>query len=485
MVELKRTISFSTTVAIVIGGVIGSGIFKMPAAMAGQVSSPLLLLSVWVVAGLVTLFGALSNAEVACMFPKTGGQFVFFQKMYGDFFSFLYGWAAFTVFNTAGNASIAYVCAEYGNYFLQLPRLDAVTEQSYYLSLPGIGKLYLLQNLGVKLLTVALVVVFSYINYKSVQYGGGVQRVLTALKIAAIAVLIFGLLGSGNGSLHNLTAASSGVPAGIGLLGAYMAAIAGAFWAYDGWNNITFIAGEIKSPQRNIPKSLLSGLLVCMITYVLFNIGLLYVLPVDKMAQSTFVASDAATIAWGTSGAVIITIMIIVSTLGSTNSNVLATARVTAAWSSETRLFNAASKVHPGNLTPANALALNGAWSCILIISGSFEMLTNMLVFVSWFFYMMSGIGLFVLRSKYRDTDRPYRVPGYPLVPIIFVLFAAAFLAVTLYTDISDYHYGKSNFINSAFGLVITAAGIPLYFLSKKRKVTAPGVTVSTGTPKT
>ena len=465
----RRTLSLQTTIAIVIGGIIGSGIFMKPSVMAAQVGSPWLLLTVWVVAGIITLFGALSNAEVATMFPETGGQFVFFQKMYGSFFSFIYGWAAFAVFNTAGNASIAYVCSEYANFFLHLPRFDAATEQSFYIPVPFIGKLYVLQNIGVKLLTIILILIFTFINCRSVQFGGAVQRLLTALKLIAMGILIFGLLGSGKGSFSNFNQSLPVIPTGLALLSAFMAAVAGAFWAYEGWNNITFIAGEIKDPQKNIPKSLMSGLFACIIVYALTNVAFIYVLPVQDLSTSSFVASDAASVAWGIIGGGLIALMVILSTLGTTNANVLATARVTYAWCADSRLFGSAGKAHSKFNTPSNALLLNAAWSCILILSGSFDMLTDMLIFVSWFFYMMSGIGLFVLRKKFRNAERPYKVIGYPVVPVIFILFAAAYLVVTLYTDISNYVNGRSELINSVFGLLITIAGVPLYFYSKRK----------------
>lgn len=466
---LKRTISLNSAIAIIIGGVIGSGIFMKPATMAGQLGSPMMMLSVWIVAGLITLFGAMSNAEIATMYPQTGGQYVFFKKMYGGFFSFMYGWSSFAVFNTAGCASIAYVCAEYANYFLKLPGLPVATEQSYYLLLPGVGKLFVLQNLGVKVLTILLIIIFSFINYRSVKHSAGVQRLLTALKLIAIGMLVFGLMGSGKGSMSNVASTATFVPAGFALLSAYMAAIAGAFWAYDGWNNITFIAGEIRQPQKNISKSLFTGILTCIFTYALVNIAFIYVLPIDKMAASSFIASDAAAIAWGGAGGIIITMMVMMSTLGATNSNILATARVTAAWGGENKLFSSAGKVHPLFNTPASALMLNATWSCLLVLSGSFDMLTDMVVFVSWFFYMMSGIGLFVLRKKMPSADRPYKVWGYPLVPIVFVAFAAVFLTVTIYTDVRNFYDGKTTFINSVFGLLITLAGAPFYFLQKKK----------------
>ncbi|MEI8073968.1 MAG: amino acid permease [Bacteroidota bacterium] len=469
MSEFKRSISLNTTIALVIGGIIGSGIFMKPALMASQLGSPILLISVWIVAGIITLFGALSNAEVAAMFPETGGQYVFFKKMYGDAFAFLYGWAAFAVFNTAGNASIAYVFSQYANYFIELPHFSATIEKAFVVHIPLVGNIYPIENFGVKILTVILILLLTVVNYLSVAYSGALQRVLTSLKAIAIVLLIGGILFSGKGSIHNIVTSMPSMPHGWALISAYMAAIAGAFWAYDGWNNITFVAGEIKDPKKNIPKSLFLGLSFCIVIYVLVNLAYIYVLPIDKMAISPFVASDSATITWGLIGGGIIAAMVMLSTLGTTNSNVLATARVTYAMSEENRWFAWAGKPQKKYNTPGNALILNAIWTCVLIFSGSFDMLTDMLIFVSWFFYGMSGLGVFLLRKKMRDFPRVYKVWGYPIVPLCFVAFVVFFLCSTLYTDISNYQHGTTPIINSLLGIIITCAGIPIYYLSKKK----------------
>ena len=468
--SFNRTLSFKSTIAIVVGGVIGSGIFMKPSLMAAQLGSPLLLLSVWVVAGIITLFGALSNAEVATMFPETGGQYVFFKKMYGDRFAFIYGWAAFAVFNTAGNASIAYVCAQYADYFIALPRFTPLMEQSVFIHIPYVGELYPLKDFGVKVFTMLLIILLSLINYYSVQYGAFLQRFLTALKVVAIVLLIGGILFSGKGDTGNITHVSSAMPHGFNLIGAYMAAIAGAFWAYDGWNNISFVAGEIQSPQKNIPRSLFLGLLFCIIVYALLNLAYIYVLPMERLAFSNFVASDAATVVWGTIGGSVIALMVILSTFGTTNANVLSTARVTYALGEENKLFKWVGKEQIKYHTPGNALLLNALWSCLLILSGSFDMLTDMLIFVTWFFYGMSALGVFILRHKMKETERPYKVPGYPVIPFIFVAFTAFFLVSTLYFDITNYMHHDSHLINSVFGLLITCMGVPLYYFSKRRK---------------
>ena len=469
MTELKRTLGLTTAISIVIGSVIGSGIFMKPALMASQLGSPLLLTSVWIVAGFITMLGALSNAEVASMFPETGGSYVYLKKMYGDAFAFLYGWAAFAVFNTAGVASIAYVFSQYASYFIHLPRFDAATEHAVFFHIPFIGNIYPLENAGIKALTILLVLVFTIVNYISVQFSGALQLLMTILKVAALFLLIAGILFSGNGSWSNVITSSPIKPSGVPLFNAYIAAIAGAFWAYDGWNNITFVGGEIENAQRNIPKSLFIGLLTIIVIYSLVNLSYEYVLPVKTMSQSSFVASDAATVAWGAIGGSLIALMVMLSTLGTANGNILSVARVTFAMHEESKWFNRAGKVQPRFKTPGNALILNAAWTTILIITGSFDILTDMVVFVSWFFYGSTALGVFVLRKKMPDYPRAYKVWGYPIVPLFFVLFTAFFLVFTLYKDVSAYQKGIVPVINSLLGTVITCMGIPVYYLSRKK----------------
>jgi basic amino acid/polyamine antiporter, APA family len=468
--RLAPTLGLWTCVSIVVGGIIGSGIFMKPAVMATQLGSPELLLLVWVGAGVITLFGALSNAEVAAMIPETGGQFVFFKVMYGDFFSFLYGWAAFAVFNTAGNASIAYVLGTYTEYFITLPRFDADLVNQVSFSIPLIGKIFPLDNFGVKSVTILIVVLLTMINYRSTRSSGNIQVVFTFLKILAMALIVFGLLVSPEGKLPNLFQDSQIIqPEGWGFLAAFVAALSGAFWGYDGWNNITFVAGEIKDPQRNIPRSLLAGLLVCILTYALVTVAYELVLPIDKIATSSMVASDAATVVLSAAGGGVIALMVIISTFGTTNANILATARVTFAMAQDKRFFDFAGKVHPRFNTPGNALLLQGFWTCVLVLSGSFDMLTDMLIFVSWFFYGMSSLGVFVLRYKMPDRERPYRVWGYPVVPAIFVGFTFFFLVATLVNDIYLFQAGKTVLINSVLGVLLTSLGIPLYWYFKAR----------------
>jgi basic amino acid/polyamine antiporter, APA family len=468
--NLNRTFGLWHSVSLVVGGIIGSAIFMKPALMASQVGSPLLVISIWVIGGLITLCGALTNAEVAAMLPQTGGQYIFFQKMYGDFIAFLYGWAAFAVFNTAGVASIAYVLAIYTEYFVTLPRFSKEIEQTIVFYMPGIGRIFPLENFGVKSLTILVISILTWVNYRSVKSGGMVQLILTALKIVAMVILIIGLLFSGEGSIENITTASSIIsPTGLSLMLAIIAATSGAFWGYDGWNNITFVAGEVKDPQRNIPRSLLIGLIITIIIYGLITLAYTYILPVDSIIHSSFVASDAATQAFGVIGGGLIAALVILSTFGTTNGNILATARVSFAMAQEKRFFSWTGKVHPQYQTPGNALVIHAIWTALLVLSGSFDMLTDMLVFVSWLFYGLSAYGIFILRKKMPDAERPYKVWGYPYLPAFFVVFSGLFLVMTLYNDISNYLNGVTPLINSLFGLLLTFIGVPLYFYFRKK----------------
>jgi APA family basic amino acid/polyamine antiporter len=466
----KRTIGLTSTILIVIGTIIGSGIFMKPALMARELGSPMLQLSVWVVAGIISLTGALSNAEAAAMYPETGGQYVFFKKMYGDGFAFLYGWAAFTVINTGGTASIAYICAQYTSYFIHLPNFPPQTENSIFLHIPFIGNIYPLANFGVKSLTVFLMVFFTFINYRSVLFGGLLQNIITALKIAALALLIGGIFLSGHGTVHNLITSSANMPHGTALISAYIAALGAAFWGYEGWNYITYVAGEVKNPQKNIPRGLFVGVCAVITIYSLTYLSYAWVMPVNTMAGSSFVASDAATIAWGVGGGSLIAMLVILSTTGATHGNILTMARVTYAMAGESKWFTRSGRLQPKYQTPGYALWLNCVWTVVLIISGSFDILTSMLIFVTWFFYGSSALGVIIMRVKKKDVVRPYKVWGYPYITVLFVAFTAFFLAVTLYTDITNYMQGKTVLVNSLLGTVITCVGIPVYYFSRRKK---------------
>ncbi len=458
-----------TTIAIVAGAMIGSGIFKKPAFMADQLGSPELLLLVWVVAGIFTLFGALTNAEIASMFPETGGQYVYFEKMYGKLWAFLYGWAIFAVIQSGSIASISYVFSEYSEYFISLPRFSTEIEKSIYLYIPYIGYIYPLYDIGVKSLTIAIILFLTSANYFGVKYGGRISLAFTSMKLLALAALVGFSFLSSSGSANNLMPLENMTFGSGGMFGAFVAAFAGAFWAFDGWNNITYLAGEIKSPQINIPKALIIGMCIVIVTYLLINAAFMYVMPIEIMAQSKLVAADVAEIAIGGVGAGFVSAAVMISTFGTANGTIMASSRVYYKMSQDKLFFGFVGYLHPKYRTPAKSLMLQASWASILVLSGTFDILTDMLIFVSFIFYGLGAWGIFILRRKHPDKDRPYKVPGYPYIPLIFTVFSFVYVLLTLYNDIVNYNAGNSQIINSLFGLLLVVIGLPFYFYFVKR----------------
>lgn len=469
---LLPTLGLYTTLAIVVGAVIGSGIFKKPAVMAQVTGSPELMLFVWVLAGVLTLFGALSNAEVASMIPETGGQYIYFEKMYGKFIAYMYGWALLAVIQTGSIASIAYVFAEYSQEFsvFILPNFSKEIEQSITFTIPFIGKFYPLANIGIKIITIAVILFLSFINYLGVKFGGQVSLIFTIAKVLAILVLVaFGFAFS-NGTFTNLTTdASTFSSNGKYIFAGIVGALSAAFWSYDGWNNITYIAGEVKEPRKNIPKSLIIGTLIIIVVYLLINVAFLYVIPIEQMAGSSRIAADVANIAMGPMGAMFVAAAVMISTFGTTNGTIMVSSRVYYAMSQKGLFFSKIGKSHDRYFTPGNALILQAIWSSVLVMSGTFDQLTDMLIFVSWIFYAAGAYGVFILRKKMPDAKRPYKVWGYPYVPAIFVVVATIYVIATLYTDIESYINGESEIIRSVFGLFLLSLGVPFYLYFNKK----------------
>ncbi len=457
--ELIRGLSLTAAVMIVAGSMIGSGIFRKPSVMADQLGSPELLIIIWIVAGLVTLIGVMVNAEISGMIDSTGGQYVYFRKMYGDFTAYIYGWSILSVIQTGSQAAIAYVFAEYIGYFVKFPQLPESLQQ-FSVYMPLVGNIYPLADFGTKFVAILCIIFLTGVNYIGVVFGGIVQTVVTYIKIISILIIIGLLITIGDGSLSNIYTGFS-IPERtmanfISLIGL---AFAGAFWAYDAWNNITFVSGEVKNPQRNVPLGLIYGTLIVIFVYVLINIAYLYVLSIDEMAKSPLVAASAAEKIFGASGGAIISIAVIVSTFGALNGSILATARVPFAMARAKIFFSGLGKVHPRFSTPYVSLLVQGFWSCVLVLSGSFDTITDYVIFASWMFYMLGAFGVFVLRKKMPDELRPYKVWGYPYTPAIFVVFAFLFLMNTIISDTE----------NAMMGLILVLSGLPFYIYWKYR----------------
>ena len=467
----QRTIGLSTAISLVIGTIIGSGIFIRPAEMAALLRSPMLILLVWIIGGVFTLFSAMVIAEIAAMLPETGGQYAFMRHMYGEFWAYVYGWANFAVMNTAGTAGIAFICSKYSEYFFRLPRFSPAIERSFVLHVPVIGDIFPLEDFGVKVLTVLLLTILTFTSYISTKLGGGLQVFFTVTKILAIGLLVGGLFFSGKGSFSNFSPGSpSFIPAGFAVVAALFAAWNGALQAYDGCSNMVVVAGEIKNPGKNIPRSLLIGLFTCMVIYIAVTCAMMFILPVDVMAESSLVASDAARVAFGNIGGGVIALLICLTVLGTTNASVMSPPRMTFAMAREGKFFPFAGKVHPRYNTPGNALLLHLCWMVVLVFSGSFFILADMYIFILWLFNLLIISGLFILRKKMPNASRPYRVWGYPWMPVLLIVFNASYLVMTVYNDVGNYLSGKTHIINSFFGLVLTAVGVPLYWWFGRNK---------------
>ncbi len=451
--ELVRGLGVTAAIMIVAGSMIGSGIFRKPATMAGQLLSPELLLIVWIAAGLITFIGALANAEVAGMIDETGGQYIYFREMYGKTFAYFYGWSGFAVIHSGSQAAIAYVFAEYVGYFFKFPSLPhSIANFSFWI--PIIGNIFPFAEFGTKAVAILCILFLTGINYIGVVFGGMVQTIITIIKIASIVLLSILLLTFGDGNYQNLSNGFELAPQVSGNLFAIIGlALAGAFWAYDGWNNVTYVAGEIKNPTRNVPRALLYGTLIVIAVYVLINVAFLYILPVDIMKNSPLVAASAAEAIFGVRGAEIIAIGVIISTFGACNGNLLTTSRIQFAMAHDNSFFKSFGKIHPRYGTPHFSLTALGLWSCVLVLSGSFDTISDYVIFASWLFYMMGAFGVFILRKKMPDKHRPYKVWGYPWTPAIFVIFSFVFLINSLIADTQ----------NSAMGLALILLGLPFY----------------------
>ncbi len=457
---------------LVIGSVVGSGIFKNPASMAALVGSPELLLAVWVGAGLVTLFGALTIAEIASIIPATGGQYEYFRVIYGDFMAFVYGWSLFFVIQTGSIASITYVFSYYLDSLVPLWNLPEATWRSVAIPLP-FGVIYPLQEIGIKIMTALVVIGLTVINMLGVKEGGRIQNLLTVSKILAIVVLVGAAFFLGSGSVSHFTTPSMSIaPTGMALFLAIVLTMNKALWAYDGWNSVTAVAGETHEPQKTIPRALMLGSLSILAIYITINLAYLYILDIDALAASSSVAADVARLAVGPWGLTFVAVAVMISTMGTSNGTILQSARVFFAMAKDGFFFRGLSGVHPRFHTPARALFWQCVWTCLLVFSGTFDMLTEMLIFVSWAFYGLAAYGVFVLRKRMPDAHRPYKVWGYPVVPFVFISFAAVFLIFSLVSDYQNYvdghARGEDPILNSVYGVFIILTALPFYFWFKR-----------------
>jgi basic amino acid/polyamine antiporter, APA family len=454
--SLRRALGVWSAVSIVIGTVIGSGVFLVPTKMIQSVGSVRNLFIVWIVAGVLSLFGALTYAELAAAMPEAGGEYVYLSAAYGPFWGYIYGWTQFWV---AKSGSIATLAAGFYTYLTVFyPALGhSVLVTPWHIGPAG----SLLEIHYGQLVAIAVILMLAAVNYVGVQAGGKMQVSVTALKMVLIAAVICVGMFSGKGDFSHF---GGTVPA-LGGVAGFFAAMVSALWAYDGWNNVSMVSSEIINPQRNLPRSLILGTIAVIVTYLLINVSYFYVMGPAQVATSPRLAADVMAKLYGSPAAKAVTVAVLISIFAALNGSILSGSRVPYAMARDGLFFKKAAVVHPKYRTPGNSIILLCLWSCVVVLSGWFDDLYNFVIFGSWILYLLTTVSVFVLRRKRPTMVRPYRVIGYPIVPVLFVAVAAVLLISTMQTRPRE----------SLMGLGLMALGVPFYFYWKKRNVSASG----------
>jgi APA family basic amino acid/polyamine antiporter len=435
MRELPRKLTLFDGAALLVGTVIGSGIFVVPSLIAQRVPEPGLVILIWIFSGLLVLCGALTLAELGTMLPESGGLYVYMREAYGPFWAFLYGWTIMLVVIPGSIAALTSAFLLYLKYFLPLTMA------------------------GEKALGIGLLLALAFINARGAKLGAGVQNVFTLLKVAGLASLVFFALIVGQGSASNFLPVlpdriAPGLASAIGL------AMISTLFAYDGWHFVGFVAGEMREPSRTVPRSIFLGVAIVIAVYLAANLAYIYVLGQSRIAASQRVAADAMSAMIGPPGATLITFAILCSTFGAISANVLAGPRVLFAMARDGTLVDRLARIHPGSQTPANAIWVLALWACVLTLTGGYEHLITMSQFANWIFFTMVVLSVIVLRRKRPDLPRPYRAAGYPFTVLIFVLVSSTFVVNTLVEAPRS----------SLMGLGLLALGVPAYAWGRRKR---------------
>jgi len=455
--SLSGTLGLGYVIIFVFANIIGSGVYKKIAPMADGLQSSAWILIAWAAAGVITLFGALSNAELAGMLADTGGEFVYLKKIYNRFFSFLYGWSLFTVIQTATIASLAYVFTQSLNSIVPLPELFSDWQNATV----G-GVFFPFRESGIKLTAILLIMSLTLLNMSGLKSGARVNKVLFFLVCAGLMVIVVSGLTNSSRSPSEI-ANYNYLKADSVTVSSFMTAMLAAFWAYQGWVSAGFIGGEIKDARRNIPKGIVIGVLAITIIYLLVNYSYLAVMSIPELVSVHEAGNQVAAIEMvrsfaGSGGVFFISLLILVSTLGCLNASILTGSRPYYAMSREGLFFSGIGKLNNRNV-PGNSLFWQGIWASVLVLSGNFDQLTDMLIFAVYIFYGAMAAGVFILRRRMPEANRPYKAWGYPVLTALFVLFCAGLFINTIVTRPRE----------ALIGLSLIMAGIPVYFLFRKR----------------
>jgi APA family basic amino acid/polyamine antiporter len=451
-IELKRDLGPWAAASIVVGTVIGSGIFLVPRAMILRVGTPGWVFFIWVFGGLLSVAGALTYAELAAAMPEAGGEYNYLSEAYGPMWGFLYSWTQMWV---AKSGSIATLGTGFFYYLTTFfPKLDSVF---YTVPLPiGPNGAPLELRFG-QLFAMALILALAWLNYYGVKLGGNVQLTVTAVKVGLIACIILAGLVLGTAHAAALPGAAPAVPL---TSAGFFAALVGALWAYDGWNNVSMVASEVRNPQRNLPRALIWGTAGVIAIYLLTNAAYFHVLTAAEVGSTPRVASEMMRRIFGAPGAAAVSVAAMISIFAALNGSILTGSRVPYAAARDGLLFHPLGRVHPRFHTPGVSIIALSAWSALLVLSGRYEQLYTYVIFASWILYGMTTAAVIVLRKKRPDLPRPYRTLGYPWVPILFVLVATVLVLSTV----------KDSPRESIMGIGLILLGLPFYFYWKRAR---------------
>jgi len=453
MNTLKRDLGLWSAVAIVVGTVIGSGIFIVPNVMIRNMGTPGMVFVVWLVGGAMSMSGALSYAELSAAMPGAGGEYVYLREAYGPLWSFIYGWTQMWV---AKSGSIATLATAFFLYVANFhPELKQVVGHVPLPLGPSGGPLDV--NFG-QILGMALILALGGLNYFGVKIGGRVQVLVTICKVGLIFAVIAIGLGTGHGDVGNFQSSVAVTTNGIA---AFFTALVAALWAYDGWNNVSMVASEIREPQRNLPRALIGGTAAVMAIYLLANAAYFYVLPAKEVAASDLVAADMMRKIFGQAGANMVSVAAMISIFAALNGSILSGSRVPYAMAVDGLFFKSVANVHPQFRTPGISILALSAWSAILVLSGRYDQLFTYVIFASWILYGMTTAAVLVLRRKRPEMQRPYRTFGYPVIPIVFVMSALCLVISTLFNSPRE----------SLLGLSLVIVGLPFYYSWARRRM--------------
>lgn len=450
--ELVRGLNLSATTSLVVGTIIGTGVFLKSGKMAQAVGTPALVLLAWVAAGLLSLAGALSYAELGAMLPSAGGEYVYLRAAYGDLPAFLFGWMRLVVGSTGSLASMA---AGFAIFLTALFKLDAVWAQKTF---DILGRKIVWTFGAQQILAVTILLVLSGVNCLRVAFGGRVQSIFTYAKVLAILAIMAGAFFFAPSATWEHLRSPIGVPAWSGF-SAFGAAMLAALWAYDGWNNMPMAAGEVQDPGRNVPRGLIMGMFIVLAVYLLVNLAYCYALPVSEIGGGSKlpVAAKAAQTFLPNFGIQLMAIAGVLSTVGALNGSILTGARIPYAMARDGLFFDRFADLNATTAVPVTAVIFQGIWGSILVLSATFDQLTDCVVFAGTIFYAATTAAVFVLRRKMPNANRPYKTLGYPFVPLVYIMVAFWLLTNTLTTSR----------VESIAGLVLIAMGLPVFFWQK------------------